>query len=121
MEKTSCSRAGNEPSPNLKFYNLIEKEKRRRPLIGPSLFNCETSIIAKVRFQLYSVQSVTHELMRGEGGVSEEMEMVTMIGTMQGDISPAYDRCVHTAVSSSRHTAHRPLYGLHFHCFLSLI
>ena len=26
--------------------------------------------------------------------------MVTMIGTMQGDISPAYDRCVHTAVSS---------------------
>ena len=29
--------------------------------------------------------------------------MVTMIGTMQGDISPAYDRCVHTAVSSSAH------------------
>ena len=45
-----------------------------------------------------SVQSVTHELMRGE-----EMVMVTMIGTMQGDISPAYDRCVHTAVSSSAH------------------
>ena len=31
------------------------------------------------------------------------MEMVTMIGTMQGDISPAYDRCAHTAVSSSAH------------------
>ena len=48
-----------------------------------------------------SVQSVTHELMRGEERV--EMVMVTMIGTMPGDISPAYDRCVHTAVSSSAH------------------
>ena len=33
-----------------------------------------------------NVQSVTHELMRGEGGGRVEMEMVTMIGTMLGTL-----------------------------------
>ena len=70
-------------------------------LVKSATFNA-LCVIFNLREGLFPalVSRVLHTSWWGE---RVEMEMVTMIGTMQGDISPAYDRCVHTAVSSSAH------------------